>query len=581
MKELKFIFKEMWDKDPLMYVIIASFAILNGLLPFIWILAPAYVIENRQNNIEFFLLFFVGLFLVTSIIRFLSSFLTGNYRMRMNRIRYSLNSKVIEYSLNLSYKDQQDKKIKEAITEANRAIEYPFDGFGGIVLFMPQTMGQIVSLIGFLWIFTKLDWYLVLFIILMTLATAKIYYKLAFTYEEYWEEIDHTWEQLNQLNYELKNPISKLDILMYDITSILKKYYFGITSFRYQKLAENNSKVMRLQLSARTISLVRDIPVFVWMILKLADGSLTISEFYVLFTAVFGFILVTYALSMSLADIAKNLKFMSPYFSIEIAESEKYESLDFDQFDIELKDVCFRYPGTDKNILDRINLKIASGESLALVGENGAGKTTLALLLAGLYEPTSGQILINGKDLRTYNIDLKAYVSAVFQDSLLLPYTIKENVLMSEDSKSPDELYQKTGLDEIIDKYAKKDQQVLLRTLDDGGVDLSGGQKQRLFLARALHKDKAKLLLLDEPTAQLDALAEKDLYELYDRESKNKSSVFISHRLASTKFCHRVIYLKDGKIIEEGSHDNLMELGGEYRELYEIQAKNYKEGHNA
>lgn len=581
MKELKFIFKEMWDKDPLMYVIIASFAILNGLLPFIWILAPAYVIENRQNNIEFFLLFFVGLFLVTSIIRFLSSFLTGNYRMRMNRIRYSLNSKVIEYSLNLSYKDQQDKKIKEAITEANRAIEYPFDGFGGIVLFMPQTMGQIVSLIGFLWIFTKLDWYLVLFIILMTLATAKIYYKLAFTYEEYWEEIDHTWEQLNQLNYELKNPISKLDILMYDITSILKKYYFGITSFRYQKLAENNSKVMRLQLSARTISLVRDIPVFVWMILKLADGSLTISEFYVLFTAVFGFILVTYALSMSLADIAKNLKFMSPYFSIEIAESEKYESLDFDQFDIELKDVCFRYPGTDKNILDRINLKIASGESLALVGENGAGKTTLALLLAGLYEPTSGQILINGKDLRTYNIDLKAYVSAVFQDSLLLPYTIKENVLMSEDSKSPDELYQKTGLDEIIDKYAKKDQQVLLRTLDDGGVDLSGGQKQRLFLARALHKDKAKLLLLDEPTAQLDALAEKDLYELYDRESKNKSSVFISHRLASTKFCHRVIYLKDGKIIEEGSHDNLMELGGEYRELYEIQAKNYKEDHNA
>lgn len=581
MKEIKFIFKQMWSKDPFMYFIIIAYAILNGILPFVWILAPAYIIKNRHNNIEFFLLFFVGLFLVTSIIRFLSSFLTGNYRMRMNRIRYSLNSKVIEYSLNLSYKDQQDKKIKEAITEANRAIEYPFDGFGGIVLFMPQTMGQIVSLIGFLWIFTKLDWYLVLFIILMTLATAKIYYKLAFTYEEYWEEIDHTWEQLNQLNYELKNPISKLDILMYDITSILKKYYFGITSFRYQKLAENNSKVMRLQLSARTISLIRDIPVFVRMILKLADGSLTISEFYVLFTAVFGFILVTYALSMSLADIAKNVKFMSPYFSIEIAESEKYERLDFDQFDIELKDVYFRYPGTDKNILDRINLKIASGESLALVGENGAGKTTLALLLAGLYEPTSGQILINGKDLMTYNIDLKAYVSAVFQDSLLLPYTIKENVLMSEDSKSPDELYQKTGLDEIIDKYAKKDQQVLLRTLDDGGVDLSGGQKQRLFLARALHKDKAKLLLLDEPTAQLDALAEKDLYELYDRESKNKSSVFISHRLASTKFCHRVIYLKDGKIIEEGSHDDLMELGGEYRELYEIQAKNYKEDHNA
>lgn len=571
----------MWSKDPFMYFIIIAYAILNGILPFVWILAPAYIIKNRHNNLEFFLLFFVGLFLVTSIIRFLSSFLIGNYRMRMNRIRYSLNSKVISYSLNLSYKDQQDKKIKETITEANRAIEYPFDGFGGIVLYMPQTMGQVVSLIGFLWIFTKLDWYLVLYIILMTLATGRIYYKLAFTYEEYWEEIDHTWEQLNQLNYELKNPISKLDILMYDITSVFKKYYFGVSNFKYQKLAENNKKVLKLQVAARTTSLLRDIPVFIWMILKLTEGFLKVSEFYVLFTAVFGFILVTYALSMSLADIAKNLKFMKPYISLKINEIKDYDRLDFDRFDIQLKDVCFRYPNTQKNVLDHINLNIPSGQSIALVGENGAGKTSLAMLLAGLYEPTSGQILLNGKDINSYNVDLKAYVAAVFQDSLLLPYTIKENVLMSGDDKSPNELYEKTGLDEIINKYEKKDEQILLRTLNDDGVDISGGQKQRLFLARALNKKSAKLLLLDEPTAQLDAIAERDLYELYDMESKDKSSVFISHRLASTKFCDKVIYLKNGKIIEEGSHDELMDFNGEYKELFEIQAKNYKENHNA
>lgn len=581
MKEIKFIFKQMWSKDPFMYFIIIAYAILNGILPFVWILAPAYIIKNRHNNLEFFLLFFVGLFLVTSIIRFLSSFLIGNYRMRMNRIRYSLNSKVISYSLNLSYKDQQDKKIKETITEANRAIEYPFDGFGGIVLYMPQTMGQVVSLIGFLWIFTKLDWYLVLYIILMTLATGRIYYKLAFTYEEYWEEIDHTWEQLNQLNYELKNPISKLDILMYDITSVFKKYYFGVSNFKYQKLAENNKKVLKLQVAARTTSLLRDIPVFIWMILKLTEGFLKVSEFYVLFTAVFGFILVTYALSMSLADIAKNLKFMKPYISLKINEIKDYDRLDFDRFDIQLKDVCFRYPNTQKNVLDHINLNIPSGQSIALVGENGAGKTSLAMLLAGLYEPTSGQILLNGKDINSYNVDLKAYVAAVFQDSLLLPYTIKENVLMSGDDKSPNELYEKTGLDEIINKYEKKDEQILLRTLNDDGVDISGGQKQRLFLARALNKKSAKLLLLDEPTAQLDAIAERDLYELYDMESKDKSSVFISHRLASTKFCDKVIYLKNGKIIEEGSHDELMDFNGEYKELFEIQAKNYKENHNA
>lgn len=368
---------------------------------------------------------------------------------------------------------------------------------------------------------------------------------------------------------------------MYDITSVFKKYYFGVSNFKYQKLAENNKKVLKLQVAARTISLLRDIPVFIWMIFKLTEGFLKVSEFYVLFTAVFGFILVTYALSMSLADIAKNLKFMKPYISLKINEIKDYDRLDFDRFDIQLKDVCFRYPNTQKNILDHINLNIPSGQSIALVGENGAGKTSLAMLLAGLYEPTSGQILLNGKDINSYNVDLKEYVAAVFQDSLLLPYTIKENVLMSGSDKSPNELYEKTGLDEIINKYEKKDEQILLRTLNDDGVDISGGQKQRLFLARALNKESAKLLLLDEPTAQLDAIAERDLYELYDMESKDKSSVFISHRLASTKFCDKVIYLKNGKIIEEGSHDELMDLNGEYKELFEIQAKNYKENHNA
>ena len=581
MKELKFIFKEMWSKDPFMYLIIISFAILNGLLPFIWILAPAYIINNRHNNLEFFLLFFVGLFLVTSIIRFLSSFLTGNYRMRMNRIRYGLNTKIIEYSLSLSYADQQNNKIKEKITQANRAIQYPFDGFGGIVLFLPETLGIITSLIGFLWIFKSLDWYLLVYIIIMTIIAAKYFYKLTFTYEEYWDQIDGTWEKLEQLNYELKNPISKLDILMYDITSILKKYYFGITFYRNQALEKNNSKVMKLQLKARLITLLRDIPIFIWMITNLYNSFIGVSEFYVLFTSVFGFILITYSLSMNLSEIAKNVKFFRPYFAISLKPSEDFNCMDFDKFELSLKNVCFKYPSSDKNILNNINLTIHDQESIALVGENGAGKTTLALILAGLYEPTSGEILLNGKNINDYNINQKDYISAVFQDSLLLPYTIRENVLMSDGNDDITDLYNITGLSDIISSYEKADHQILLRTLSDDGVDLSGGQKQRLFLARALYKSHSKLLLLDEPTAQLDAIAERDLYELYNSESKDKSSVFISHRLASTKFCDRVIYLKNGEIIEDGSHDELIDLKGEYENLYQIQAKNYKEANNA
>ena len=168
-------------------------------------------------------------------------------------------------------------------------------------------------------------------------------------------------------------------------------------------------------------------------------------------------------------------------------------------------------------------------------------------------------------------------VSAIFQDSLLLPFTIRENVSLDNNSSNIDDIYKTTGLDKIIEKYDKKDQQPLLRTLDEEGVDLSGGQKQRIFLSRALNKKTSKILILDEPTAQLDALAERELYMLYDKLSEHMSSIFISHRLASTKFCDRVIFLKNGEIIGNDSHENLIKTNEEYKDLYEIQAKNYKE----
>ena len=148
---------------------------------------------------------------------------------------------------------------------------------------------------------------------------------------------------------------------------------------------------------------------------------------------------------------------------------------------------------------------------------------------------------------------------------------------MSTEDRDLDDIYKMTHLDEIINTYEKKDDQTLLRILANEGVDLSGGQKQTLFLARAIAKSKAKLLILDEPTAQLDALNERELYMLYDDLTKDKSSIFISHRLASTKFCDRIIYLKDGEILANGTHDKLMKTCEDYKDLYNLQAKNYKE----
>ena len=581
MKELKFILNQMWSKDPFMYVIVILNSIINGVLPFIWIFAPAYVIDNKDKGLEFFIPFFIGLFILTSLMKFLNSFLTGNYRMRMNNLRYGLNTNIINYSLSLSYSKQQDKKYKEIITDAIRSIQYPPDGFGGIILHMPPIFGLIISLIGYLWIFTALEWWLIIYMIVLTFFSCKFIYKTTFIYDAFWNDIDYTWEQLQQLNYELQSPISKLDILMYDYNTLFKKYYSSITKHWDNEFVKSNSKVFTLNLKAKAISLIRDVPIFYWLISNLQNGNIRLSKFYILFTGLFSFVIIVDNLADQSAYLVRDLNLFKYYFKTLDKPVNNYKKVNFSKIDIEFKNVYFKYPKSNTYTLKNINLKLNNNESIAIVGENGAGKSTLALILAGLYEPTSGKILLNGEDINSYNIDRKDLVSAVFQDTLVMPYSIRENVAMNTDKKDLSKIYKKTGLDFLVDKYDNEDEQILLRTLDDNGIDLSGGQKQRLFLARAINKSSSHILILDEPTAQLDAIAEKELYELYNSITEDKSSIFISHRLASTKFCDKVIYLKNGEITEEGTHDELMSKNGEYKELFDIQAKNYKEEANA
>lgn len=300
-----------------------------------------------------------------------------------------------------------------------------------------------------------------------------------------------------------------------------------------------------------------------------------------MFTGLFSFVIIVDNLADQSAYLVRDLNLFKYYFKTLDKPVNNYKKVNFSKIDIEFKNVYFKYPQSEEYTLKNINLKLNNNENIALVGENGAGKSTLALILAGLYEPSSGEILLNGKDINSYNIDRKSLVSAVFQDTLVMPYSIRENVAMGTEKKDLSEVYEKTGIDKIINEYDNKDEQILLRTLDDNGIDLSGGQKQRLFLARAINKASSNILILDEPTAQLDAIAEKELYELYNSITEDKSSIFISHRLASTKFCDKVIYLKNGEITEEGTHDELMSKNGEYKELFDIQARNYKEEANA
>lgn len=560
-----------------MFLLIALYGLFVGIKPFLWIISPAYILENYQGNPEVFSMFFIGLFFISSLISFFDAFVMGNYRMRMNHVRYKLMNMITEYSLYLPYALKKEKKESEKISDAMKAVESPWLGAGGIMMDLPNVFSMMISIGGFLWIFTTMDlWVLITTLILTGLSWALLN-QVPKSYNRYWDEVSPNWDKFAKLNNEMKSPLSKQDILIFDTIRIFKSYYGKTNKDRINRLGEVNTKTLRIFTLANIFNLIRDGLIIYWLMTGLIGGGISIASFYVYFTAIFAFIAFNHQTMWVFSDIRRNFTMFKPFFKITDVYKDQKQEIYPEQVEIVLDYVSFKYPGTDDYVLRNINLKIKDSETIALVGENGAGKSTLALLLAGLYEPTEGKLLINGEDIKNSQIDYKKLISAVFQDSNLLPFSFKENILMSTENRDIDDIYKMTHLDEIINKYDKKDDQTLLRILDNDGVDLSGGQKQRLFLARAIAKSKAKLLILDEPTAQLDALNERELYMLYDNLTKDKSSIFISHRLASTKFCDRIIYLKDGKILANGTHDELMNTCEDYKDLYNLQADNYKE----
>lgn len=264
----------------------------------------------------------------------------------------------------------------------------------------------------------------------------------------------------------------------------------------------------------------------------------------------------------------------------ELGEGEYEEAVpQSNSYTYKFENVTFYYED-EKPLFDNLNLTIQGGEKVALVGANGAGKTTLVKLMSGLYRPKSGRILINGVDISKVNPrEILILTGIVFQEANVFAESIAENVSFrlkeKTDKKKVDESLKEAGIFEDVRNMKKKEDTVLTKNLDTEGTELSGGQYQKLMLARALYKD-APVLILDEPTAALDPLAEADMYRRYNEFTKGKTSLFISHRLSSTQFCDRVIFLENGKIKQDGTHDELINEQGPYREMFMAQAHYYQ-----
>lgn len=285
----------------------------------------------------------------------------------------------------------------------------------------------------------------------------------------------------------------------------------------------------------------------------------------------------------SVFDLYQDTKEIAPiieYFNYPCKFNHEAAPLNLgDITSIEFKNVSYTYPGSEKAVFTDFNLMVIGTQKIAVVGLNGAGKSTLAKLLCNLIKPDSGQILINGIDNQSVNVDeYYEYFSVVFQEQFSMPITIKETIVQT--SQYDEDKYQwalkQSGVSSFLSNFEKGDQTSLIKAFDEESASLSGGQMQKLKLAQALYKD-GSVLILDEPTAALDPISESEIYQNYFELAKDKISFFITHRLASTQFCDRIIYVDQGTIIEDGTHDELLKQAGKYATLFDKQAFYYKE----
>ncbi|MGE5579648.1 MAG: ABC transporter ATP-binding protein [Bacillota bacterium] len=399
-------------------------------------------------------------------------------------------------------------------------------------------------------------------------------------------------KKLRYIQESTKSPERAKDVRIYSMLQWMKSLFSQVAYDLEALSGKVATRNMAAQLVDGALILIRDGAAYAYLTYLLLRGSLSLGEFVLVFSAIgafAGWVSGIILQSSELLRASTEMGDIRAYLDIPDRSNRglgaPLPTGDLVPPAISLRDVSYRYPGADTEALKDITIDISPGERIAIVGANGAGKTTLVKLIAGLYVPQTGSIKVAGVDIREYNRDeYFTLIGAVFQDIHLLTTDIAGNVSQATpeatDYRRVDECLRLSGLYERVQAMPSKEKTLLVRQINDDAVELSGGEKQKLALARALYKD-APVIILDEPTAALDPIAESEVYSKYAELTKGKTSIYISHRLASTRFCDRILFLDNHVIAETGTHEELMRLGGKYAKMFDVQSQYYRSDREA
>ncbi len=596
---ISFAWKEKEKKVIFLSLIFACFVILNNLVNLLVSPAILSVVEKREpmSKLIVTILGFTGTLIFCSAgLSYIGTNLPyGRISVRMAVLKH-LNQKTLTTSYPNVNNDAFIKlvaKCKTITSDNDKATEAIW---GTLTILLHDGICFII----YLFLLSSIS-PLMLFVILATTSVGYFVSRYVNGYEyRHRDELAGYEKRMWYISNRARNYSTAKDIRIFGIRSWLaelgEQAVGAYTAF--WKRAEG--VYIWARITDLILTFLRNGIAYFYLIRLVIAGELTTAEFLLYFSAVGGFTVWVCGILRSFAELHRHSIDLSTVrecleypelFKFEdgkkIEENPDYISKSSDgknplyaKYEIRLENVSFRYPGSEKDVLSGINLTLHPGEKLAVVGVNGAGKTTLVRLICGLYDPTEGRVLLNGKDIRSYNRrDYYKLFSAVFQNFSILAGTIAVNVAQTEDEIDLDRVKKcvdEAGLKQKIESFRDQYNTLLNREVYEEAVELSGGEMQRLMLARALYKN-SPIVVLDEPTAALDPIAESELYQKYNDMMAGRLSIYISHRLASTRFCDRIILLDGSQIAEEGTHKELIEKNGHYAEMFFVQSQYYSD----
>ena len=590
LENIKYVYREAFKKCPKIKFYLAVNFISSILLPLFSTLIPTIVVFAMTSavDLDFYVLIVLVISLTSFVLMSLKYYSFNRYERENTVVRCTTFwIRLSKHQMEIDYENIEPKEKQKIVSKAFEAMS---SNWVGIELMLKQAPVLIFNVVGLIVYGVLISIYSPIVLPILFVMSFVNYYltKRANNYvKKTREAVNDEWYEMYYLSNEATDINNGKDIRLYRLDRWFSKLFVILTKRRTTLAKKINQKFLFAQVSDTIFLLIRDFVAYFTIISMVIDGKIEVATFTFLVGIIAGF---TGWLN-SLLDSFNSLRTANIQVNEYRACLEMKNHFNHDQgltaedvslpIKIEFKNVSFKYPDAEEETIKDLSFTIEPGEKVALVGSNGAGKTTIIKLLCGLYAPTSGEILINGHNLIDFNIDeYMKLLSVLFQDSEPLALSILNNVccVKEEDVDLPRfwKAVEEAGLKDKILELEHQEQSFITQIFDESGIRLSGGETQKLLLARALYKN-APLLILDEPTASLDPISEEAMYLRYAKFTEGHTSIFISHRLSSTKFCDRILFLEDGKIIESGSHYELIARNTKYKEVFDIQSQYYKE----